>query len=68
MHGGRNDGAGDEEDSKDGGETSNGEEGVQDSHHTHSRVLRARCSRKTAAAIRAFLTAYTYPVEKLNVA
>jgi hypothetical protein len=28
----------------------------------------ARCIRKTAAAIRAFLRAYTYPVENLNAA
>lgn len=68
MHGSRDDGAGDEEDSKDGGETSNGEKGFQGSHRTHPHVLRARCAWKTAAAIRAFLRAYTYPVEKLNAA
>ena len=68
MDGGSDDGAGDEEHCQDGGETSNGEEGVQGSHDRHSRVLRARCTRKTAAAIYAFLRAYTYPVEKLNAA
>ena len=66
MHGGGDNGAGDEEDCQDGSESSNGEEGVQGSHHGHSRVLRAHCTRKTAGAIRAFLHAYAYPVENLN--
>jgi len=38
MHGGSDDGAGDEENREDRRETSNGEEGVQGSHHTHSHV------------------------------
>ena len=38
MHGGSDDGAGDEENREDRRETSNGEDGVQGSHHTHSRV------------------------------
>ena len=46
MHGGSDNGAGNEEDCQDGGESSNGEKGVQGSHHGHSRVLRAHCTRK----------------------
>jgi len=38
MHGGSDDGAGDEKNREDRRETSNGEEGVQGSHHTHSHV------------------------------
>jgi hypothetical protein len=68
MYSGSNDGAGDEENYQDGGETSNGEEGAQGSHDRHSRILRARCTWKTAAASYAFLHTYTYPVEKLNAA
>ena len=38
MHGGSDDGAGDEENCEDRRETSDGEESVQGSHRTHSRV------------------------------
>jgi len=63
------DGASDEEHCQDGGKTSNDEEGVQGSHDRHSRVRRGTLyGKRTAAAIFAFLRAYTYPVEKLDAA
>lgn len=68
MDGGSDDGADDNEDCQDDGESGNGQEGVQGSHHTHSRVLRARCTQRTDVTISAFLRAYAYPVEKLNAA
>ena len=69
MDGGGDKRASEEEDSPDGGETSNSQEGVQGSHHGHSRVLRGTLSGQNApAAISAFLHAYTYPVDKLNAA
>jgi hypothetical protein len=40
MDGGGDDRASENEDCQDGGETSNGQEGIQGSHHGHSRVLR----------------------------
>ena len=68
MDGGRDDGAGDDEHRQDGSKSGYGEEGFK-ARMTDTHVFyAARCSRKTAAAIYAFLRPYTYPVENLNAA
>ena len=68
MDRGRDDGAGDEDDCEDGGETSNGQEGFQGSHDRHSRVLRGTLHGDDGRRDYAFLRAYAYTVENLNAA
>jgi hypothetical protein len=65
VDGGGDDRASEDEDCQDGGETSNSQEGVQGSHDDTHVFYAARSADKTAAAIAAFLRAYTYPVDKL---
>jgi hypothetical protein len=66
VDGGGDDRASENEDCEDGGKTNNSQEGVQGSHHGHSRVLRGTLCGQNGR--RDILHAYAYPVDKLNAA